>query len=82
MSDARTLNAAISRLHRWLRRQAIDALRPLDKAVVMLSDLEDLSQRKTSEILGLSVAAVKARLHWARLVLRGRLAASLGGASP
>jgi len=64
-----------------LLRQAIDELRPLDKAVVVLSDLEELPQRETGEILGLSVAAVKARLHRARLFLRGRLAASLGYAS-
>ena len=61
-----------------LLRQAIDELRPLDKAVVVLSDLEELPQRETSEILGLSVSAVKARLHRARLFLRGQLTASLG----
>jgi RNA polymerase sigma-70 factor (ECF subfamily) len=64
-----------------LLRQAINALQPLDKAVVVLSDLEELSQRETGEILGLSVAAVKARLHRARLFLRGRLATSLGDMS-
>lgn len=63
---------------RQLLRQAIDELRPLDKAVVVLSDLEELPQRETGEILGLSVPAVKARLHRARLFLRGRLTASLG----
>ena len=62
-----------------LLRQAIEQLRPLDKAVVVLSDLEELPQRETSEILGLSVSAVKARLHRARLYLRSQLAASLGG---
>jgi RNA polymerase sigma-70 factor (ECF subfamily) len=61
-----------------LLRQAIDMLRTVDKAVVVLCDLEELPQRETAEILGLSVSAVKARLHRARLVLRGQLAASLG----
>lgn len=61
-----------------LLRQAIDGLRPLDKAVVVLTDLEELPQRETGEILGLSVSAVKARLHRARLFLRGQLTASLG----
>ena len=64
-----------------LLRQAIDALRPLDKAVIVLSDLEELPQRETGEILGLSVSAVKSRLHRARLFLRGQLAASLGHSS-
>ncbi len=63
---------------RQLLRQAIDQLRPLDKAVVVLSDLEELPQRETADILGLSLPAVKARLHRARLFLRGQLAASLG----
>ncbi len=61
-----------------LLRQAIETLRPLDKAVVVLNDLEGLSQRETGAILGLSVPAVKSRLHRARLFLRGQPAASLG----
>jgi RNA polymerase sigma-70 factor (ECF subfamily) len=58
--------------------RAIDQLQPLDKAVLVLSDLEELSNREISEVLGLSVLAVKARLHRARLFLRGKLAAHLG----
>lgn len=58
--------------------QAIDQLQPIDKAVVVLSDLEELSNGEISEILGLSILAVKARLHRARLFLRGKLAAHLG----
>jgi RNA polymerase sigma-70 factor, ECF subfamily len=46
--------------------------------VVVLSDLEGLSDREIGSALGLSVSAVKARLHRSRLVLRGKLAASLG----
>ncbi len=65
---------------RQLLRRAIDELRPLDKAVVVLSDLEELSNRETGAILGLSLSAVKARLHRARLLLRGKLAAALGSA--
>jgi RNA polymerase sigma-70 factor (ECF subfamily) len=65
-----------------LLREAIDKLRPLDKAVVVLCDLEELPQRETAEILSLSLSAVKARLHRARLILRGQLAASLGYATP
>ncbi len=71
---------AVRKESRQLLRQAIDKLRPLDKAVVILSDIEELPQRETADILGLSLAAVKARLHRARLILRGQLAASLGNA--
>jgi RNA polymerase sigma-70 factor (ECF subfamily) len=59
-------------------RQAIDTLPPLDKAVVVLSDLEELSNRDIAAVLGLSISAVKARLHRARLYLRGQLAVALG----
>ena len=58
-------------------RDAIEQLRPMDKAVVVLVDLEELPQREAAAILGLSLAAIKARLHRARLFLRSRLAASL-----
>jgi RNA polymerase sigma-70 factor (ECF subfamily) len=58
--------------------QAIEQLQPLDKAVLVLSDLEEMSNREIGEILGLSILAVKARLHRARLFLRGKLAANLG----
>lgn len=62
-------------------RQAIEALPPLDKAVVVLSDLEELSNQEIGAILELSVPAVKARLHRARLCLRGQLATLLGHAA-
>ena len=61
-----------------LVRQAIELLPPLDKAVLVLSDFEDLPNRDIGEALGLTVLAVKARLHRARLFLRGQLAVALG----
>ena len=61
-----------------LLRQAIELLQPLDKAVLVLSDFEDLSNKEIGEALGLTVLAVKARLHRARLFLRGQLAVALG----
>ncbi len=61
-----------------LLRQAIELLQPLDKAVLVLNDFEDLSNREISEVLGLTVLAVKARLHRSRLFLRGQLAVALG----
>lgn len=70
---------AMAEIQRLLR-QAIETLAPLDKAVVVMSDLEELSNREIGTILGLSVPAVKARLHRARLCLRGQLATALGHA--
>lgn len=62
-------------------QKALDQLRPQDKAVVLLSDLEGISDREIGKILGLTVSAVKTRLHRARLFLRGRLAVLLGHSS-
>jgi len=64
-----------------LRREiqaALDELPPVDKAVVVLSDMEGLPNREIAKILGLTVPAVKARLHRARLFLRGKLALHFG----
>jgi len=61
-----------------LIQDALDQLPPVDKAVVLLSDVEGLSDREIGTTLGLTVSAVKARLHRSRLVLRGKLAVSLG----
>lgn len=57
---------------------ALDQLKPLDKSVVVLSDLEGLSDKEIALITNLTVAAVKTRLHRARLFLRGKLAVHLG----
>jgi len=53
--------------------EAIEALPPDYKVVLVLRDLEGLSNEEVAEIVGASVMAVKARLHRARLALRGRL---------
>ena len=68
---------ASTELQRFLK-QALDQLRPMDKAVVMLSDLEGVPNREIANALGLTVPAVKIRLHRARLFLRGKLAVTLG----
>jgi RNA polymerase sigma-70 factor (ECF subfamily) len=53
-------------------------LKPVDKSVVMLSDLEGMSDKEIAATLDLTVSAVKTRLHRARLFLRGKLAVTLG----
>ncbi|HEY7557802.1 MAG TPA: sigma-70 family RNA polymerase sigma factor [Candidatus Binatia bacterium] len=61
-----------------LLARALNQLKPLDKSVIVLSDLEGLSDKEIAPMLGLTVSAVKTRLHRARLFLRGKLAAHLG----
>ncbi len=58
-------------------RKFTDSLSEKYRVVFVLSDVEGLSNEETAEILGLSVPAVKSRLHRARLYLRERLAGYL-----
>jgi RNA polymerase sigma-70 factor (ECF subfamily) len=58
--------------------KALDELKPLDKSVVVLSDLDGLSDKEIAAALGLTVSAVKTRLHRARLYLRGKMTVYLG----
>lgn len=53
--------------------EAISKLPPAYRAVFLLRDVEDRSARETAKILGLTVAAVKSRLHRARSFLRDEL---------
>jgi len=53
--------------------KAIDELPDDFRVVVLLRDVQGLSNAQVAEILGLTVAAVKSRLHRARLFLRKRL---------
>jgi RNA polymerase sigma-70 factor, ECF subfamily len=54
--------------------EAIETLPPEFRQVFILRDVEELSNADVAEILDLSVAAVKSRLHRARLKVRNRLA--------
>ncbi len=60
---------------RRVLEQAIEALPPDYKAVVVLRDIEGLANPEVAKVLGATVLAVKSRLHRARLALRERLAA-------
>ena len=51
--EARLADAQVQQL----LRQAIELLQPLDKAVLVLSDLEDRSNKEIGEALGLTVLA-------------------------
>jgi len=61
-----------------LLAKALNQLKPTDKAVIVLSDVEGLSDKEIAGATGLTVSAVKTRLHRARLFLRGQLAVQLG----
>ncbi|MCG5054845.1 MAG: sigma-70 family RNA polymerase sigma factor [Myxococcales bacterium] len=51
-------------------QSAVDELPEASRAVFLVRDVEGLSTEETAEMLGLSVPAVKTRLHRARLALR------------
>jgi RNA polymerase sigma-70 factor (ECF subfamily) len=55
-----------------LLRRWIAELAPEYRTVFLLRDQEELDNEQVAEILGLSIAAVKSRLHRARLYLRER----------
>jgi RNA polymerase sigma-70 factor (ECF subfamily) len=61
-----------------LLKEALDQLKPIDKSVVVLSDLEGLPDKEIAAALEITISAVKTRLHRARLFLRGKLAVRLG----
>jgi RNA polymerase sigma-70 factor (ECF subfamily) len=54
-------------------RKFTDELSEKYRVVFVLSDVEGLSNEETAKILGLTVPAVKSRLHRARLYLREKL---------
>jgi RNA polymerase sigma-70 factor (ECF subfamily) len=57
---------------------AIDSLEPMYREVLVLRDVEGLPAAEVAEALGLSVDAVKSRLHRARMTVRERVAPALG----
>jgi RNA polymerase sigma-70 factor (ECF subfamily) len=63
-------------MHRIVRA-AVASLPEPDQSVLRLRDIEEYSGAQTAEHLGLTLPAVKARLHRARKALRARLDADL-----
>ncbi len=57
--------------------EAIGELEPMYREVLVLRDVEGLSAAEVADILGLSVEAVKSRLHRARIAVRERIAPAL-----
>jgi len=54
-------------------KQAVDKLPEKERVVFVMRDVEEMSTEAVGDILGLSIPAVKSRLHRARLFLRKRL---------
>ena len=63
---------------RRMLEAAIDRLPEHYRAVLVLRDVEELSNEETAQIVGDTVAAVKTRLHRARMALREQLTRHLG----
>jgi RNA polymerase sigma-70 factor (ECF subfamily) len=61
---------------------AIGSLDPMYREVLTLRDVEGLSAAEVAEVMGLSVEAVKSRLHRARTAIRERIAPLLGPTLP
>jgi len=57
---------------------AIAALDPMYREVLVLRDVEGLTAPEVAEVMGLSVEAVKSRLHRARVAVREAVAPVLG----
>lgn len=55
--------------------QAIDDLPVIYRTVMVLRDIEGFSLEETSDVLGISIPAVKSRLHRARNIVREALTA-------
>lgn len=70
--------AAAGREIEALLQCAIASLDSRQREVLVLRDVEGLSAAEVAEVVGLSVEAVKSRLHRVRAALRERLAPALG----
>jgi len=82
-ADRAPSRVATERLQGELRQvldSAIAELPPDYRTVVVLHDIEGLSNPDIAEALGISLPAVKSRIHRSRLFLRQRLSNYLGTA--
>ncbi len=71
--SAQPADELLTRETREVMQEGVQRLSEELRAVFVLRDMEGLSNAEVAEVLGLTVAAVKSRLHRARLALRDRL---------
>ena len=69
--------AALSGETRRALERGLDALPAQYRAILVLRDVEELTNEQVAEVLGDSVASVKSRLHRARMALREQLTRQL-----
>ena len=62
--------------------EAVTSLPTIYKQVFVLRDIEEFDIATTAEMLGLTAANVKVRLHRARMMLQKRLAPQLKAIAP
>ena len=72
----------LSKETRAIVQRMIDSLPDRYKVVLLLRDMEELSNEETAEILGETVPTVKSRLHRARMALREQVTQSLAPGYP
>ena len=65
--------AVLGRESREVLMRAMDQLGSADREILLLREIEDLPGAEVASILGLSLAAMKTRLHRARLRLAARV---------
>ena len=73
---------AAARQLRGVLDAAIAELDPMYREVLILRDVEGLAAAEVAEVLGISVEAVKSRLHRARIAVRERVAPILSYGAP
>ncbi len=66
---------------RAILRSAIEELPEIYREVFLLRDVEEMSVDEVAQAMGISISAVKVRLHRARLMLQKRLAPQLKGSA-
>jgi RNA polymerase sigma-70 factor, ECF subfamily len=76
--SARVDEAALQGELREILTQAIDTLPPDYRTALVMHDVEGVSNPEIAETLGISLPAVKSRVHRSRLFLRQRLADYIG----
>ena len=65
--------AAVNSELRSMLESGLDLLSPDLRAAVVLRDVQGLTTEESAEVLAISIASLKSRLHRARIILRKRL---------